>query len=95
MPISVRLSVRTCAWFIYRKYFNTHYLNVKPCARRERNVFERPTTLYIRTFSSLVLSKMKTACFRTASVALQGKKKAGNCRGEGEKVAGGARTTKA
>ena len=35
---------------------------------------------------------MKTACFRTASVALQGKKKAGNCRGE-EKVAGGARTT--
>ncbi len=47
--------------------------------------FERPTTLsYFR------LAEMKTACFRTASVALQGKKKVGNCRGEGEKVAGGA-----
>ena len=42
-----------------------------------------------------ILSEMKTACFGTASVALQGKKKAGHCKGEGEKVAGGARTTKA
>ena len=41
-------------------------------------------------FYIVVLSEMKTACFRMALFALQ--EKAGNCRGEGEKVAG---TTKA
>ena len=60
----------------------------------------RPRFIHVCAFvrllvSCLYFSEMKTACFRTASVALQGKKKAGNCRGEGEKVAGGARTTKA